>query len=129
VVSTLYNTSIPLVCFRSIPPIHFLRSIPLVSFPLHFPPCLWILFSHPPRPLPNFLLFFLLSFSYYSPIEVPSQGYTIFPVFFHCVFDTSSCCFQLFTLLYIVNIFLHLLLICTFVSMHPSSSRFSCLFL
>jgi hypothetical protein len=37
------------------------------------------------------------SFSY-SPVEVPSQEYSIFPVFLHCVFDTSSCCLHLFTL-------------------------------
>jgi hypothetical protein len=50
----------PLVCSRSIPPIHFLRSIPSISSPLHFPPCLWIFFSHPLSPLLNFLLLFLL---------------------------------------------------------------------
>jgi hypothetical protein len=36
------------------------------------------------------------SFSY-SSIEVPSQEYTIFPDFFHCVFDTPSSCLHLFT--------------------------------
>jgi hypothetical protein len=34
---------------------------------------------------------------YYSHVEIPSQEYTIFPVFFHCVFNTSSCCLHLFT--------------------------------
>jgi hypothetical protein len=47
---------LPIVCSRSITPIHFLRSIPSVPSPLHFPPCLWIFFSHPPYPLSNFLL-------------------------------------------------------------------------
>jgi hypothetical protein len=62
----------------------------------------------------------------YSPVEVPSQEYTIFPVFLHCVFDTSSCCLHLFTL-YCHN-FPPLLSIRTFLSMHPSSpfsGRFS----
>jgi hypothetical protein len=56
------------------------------SFPLDFPP--------PISPLR-----FPISCSSFScsPVEVPSQEYTIFPIFFHCVFDTSSCCFHLFT--------------------------------
>jgi hypothetical protein len=82
----------PLVCSRSIPPIYFLRFIRSVSSPLHFPPCLWIFFSHPP-------LLFPVSFSSfsYSPVEVPSEEYTISRVFFHCGFDTSFCCLHLFT--------------------------------
>jgi hypothetical protein len=63
----------PLVCSRSTLPIHLLRSISSVSDPLHFPLAL--------RPI------FLFSYSYFS------QEITIVPVFFHCVFNTSSCFF------------------------------------
>jgi hypothetical protein len=82
----------PLVCSRSILPIHFLRSIPSVSSPLHFPPCLWIFFSHPT------LLFPISCSSFsYCPVEVPSHEHTFFPIFFNCVFNRSSCCLHLFT--------------------------------
>jgi hypothetical protein len=74
----------PLVCSRSTLPIHLLRSISSVSDPLHFPLCFWIFF-----PIP--LLLFLL-FSYF-PIPIFPKRYTIVPVFFHCVFNTSSCFF------------------------------------
>jgi hypothetical protein len=48
----------PPVCSRSTPCIHFLRSIPSLSFPPHSPPCIWIFFSHPPVPPLNFLFLF-----------------------------------------------------------------------
>jgi hypothetical protein len=59
-----------LVCSRSTPLIHFLRTIPSVSSHLHFRTSLWIFLSLSPSPLHNF------------SVEVPSQVYTIYPVFF-----------------------------------------------
>jgi hypothetical protein len=75
----------PLVCSRSIPPINFLFLSSFSTLTLDFL-----------SPFPLLLSISCSSF-YYSHVEIPSQEYTIFPVFFHCVVDTSSCCLHLFT--------------------------------
>jgi hypothetical protein len=82
----------PLTCSRSIPPIHFFdpfhQSLPLCIFHLVF----GFSFLIPPLLSPISCSSFP-----YSPVDVPFQEYTIFTVFLHCVFDTSSCCLHPFT--------------------------------
>jgi hypothetical protein len=96
----------------------FHQSLPLCIFQLAFG-----LFF----PIPPLLFAIFCSFFSYSPVEVPSQEYTIFPVFFHCVFDTSSCCLHLFTVLY-CHYFPPFISYMNFFAMHLSSSPFSCRF-
>jgi hypothetical protein len=111
------------VCSRSILPIHFLRSIPSVSSPLHFPSCLWIFFSHPPR-------FFPVSCSCfsYSPVEVPPRK-SIRSSLFSFIVPSTPLLIVFISLLYIIFIFNHYEPpIWTFLSKHPSSSSFSCRF-
>jgi hypothetical protein len=85
----------PLVCSHLILPINFLRSIPSVSSPWHFPHCFWFSFSIPPHFFPSSCS----SFSY-SLVEVPSHEHTFFSVFFHSIFDISSCCLHLLAVVF-----------------------------
>jgi hypothetical protein len=76
-------------CFFFVPlfvPVQYLPSIFLDPLHHFLPLCIF-----------HFVFAFSCSSCSYSPVEVPSQEYTMFPVFFHCVFDTSSCCLYLFS--------------------------------
>jgi hypothetical protein len=77
-------------------PVQYLLSFFFDPFHQSLPLCIFhLVFGFfPIRPL--LFLISCSSFSY-SPVEVSSQECTVFPVSFHCVFDTSSCCLHLFT--------------------------------
>jgi hypothetical protein len=78
-------------------PVQYLPSIFFDPFHQSLPLCIFHLICGFSFPIPP-ILFPISCFSFsYSAIKVPSQEYTIFPVFFHCIFDTSSCCLHLFT--------------------------------
>jgi hypothetical protein len=79
-----------LVCSRSTPLIHFLRTIPSVFSHLHFPNSLWIFLSLSPSPLHNF------------SVEVPSQVYTIYLSCFFFIASSSLYCLSLFSTIYCI---------------------------
>jgi hypothetical protein len=78
-------------------PVQYLSSIFFNPFHQSLPLSIFYLVFGFSVPIPLLLFPISCSSFSYSPVEVPSQEYTIFPVFFHCVFDTSSSCIHLFT--------------------------------
>jgi hypothetical protein len=104
---------------------HF-RSILFDAFHQSLPLCIFQLVFGLSFPIPPLLFLIFCSFFSYSPVEVPSQEYTILPIFFHCVFDTSSWCLHFFTAS--CHYFPPFISYMTFFAMHLSSSAFSCRF-
>jgi hypothetical protein len=93
-------------------PVQYLPSIFFDPFHQSLPLCIFhLVFGFTLPILPLLFPISCSSFSY-SRVEVPSKEYTIVPVFFHCIFDTFSCCLHLF------------IVYCYYF--HPSSFPFSC---
>jgi hypothetical protein len=95
----------PFVCSRSIPPIHFFRSILSVSSPLHFPPCLDFLF---PSPLSSSQ--FLAPLSAILPLKSPPKS--IQSSLFSFIASSTRLLVILISLLYIVIILHYITFFC-----------------
>jgi hypothetical protein len=78
-------------------PVQYLPSIFFDLFHQSLPLCIFHLVFEFSFPIPPLLFQISCSSFSYSPVEVSSQKYRIFPVFFHCVFDKYSCFLHLFT--------------------------------
>jgi hypothetical protein len=99
---------------------HVLQSIPSVSSPLHFPPCLWIFFSHLPLLSPQFLA----PLSPILPLKSPPK--ILHSSLFSFIVSSTPLIVVFISLLYIVIIFTtYCLYVYMFLSIHPSSSPFS----